>query len=475
VPALTRLTGMGRLRVAVLGCVASGALALTACAAPGSGVGDGGGAASPDHDYEAVAQWAAEVADAWSSAPRGDTWQRGYVPLQDPVVVKGTLTDAEKQALVAGWWRSVVALPPARPPDGAVTFPDGTMTVPLLSAAEAFRQMDLGDPPPCSSPATPPLPGSGATPPDAPGGGSAPNTGLPGRGPNAGLPGSTGGGAGGLPAGTGDAAGWTSGGAVGSPAGVDRGAGWPGGESAGLPTGTGGGAGSPGGGDTARLAEVDDGGAGWVGGGGVIAVPPGVGGGGAGSSGGAGAAVVVPVRAGGAHAGPPVPLATSGPDTSVSTPATGSCAELTVSGVSLGTTEVRTSRGLATVPAWRFEIGGGRAVFRVAVANPAPAPSPVPTPANRPAPSELVAVQDVTSVKGKEVEYRLGVGACDHDITPVVVERPDVVVLAGGVRRGEGICTDQLLLEPVTVTLDEPLGDRPVLDARNGTLLTLPE
>ncbi|MDG4820829.1 hypothetical protein O7635_03050 [Asanoa sp. WMMD1127] len=46
-----------------------------------------------------------------------------------------------------------------------------------------------------------------------------------------------------------------------------------------------------------------------------------------------------------------------------------------------------------------------------------------------------------------------------------------MVVVTGGVTRDGGECTDQLLIEPVSVTLTEPLGDRPVLDGLNGTLL----
>ncbi|GIF75317.1 hypothetical protein [Asanoa siamensis] len=305
----------GRLAAVVGGVLV---VALSACASPG-GVGDGGGPSSPDHDYEAVAQWAAEVADAWS--PAGDAWRTGYVPLQEPTGVDGELTEVEKRAAAAGWWETAVTLPADKPAAGKVLFRDGELTAPLLSAAEAYRLMDLGDPPPCSS------------------------------------------------------------------------------------------------------------------------------------------------------VGPSVSVAPSG-DGSVSAPAGGDCVGLTVSGASLATMEMRTSRGVATVPAWRFEISGGRGVLRAAVEAVAASPAPAATP-NRAAPAEMVAAQGVTGVDGLELRYQLGVGACDRDITPVVVERPHVVVVAGGVRRDSGECTDQLLIEPVSWTLAEPLGDRPVLDGLNGTLLPL--
>jgi hypothetical protein len=144
-----------------------------------------------------------------------------------------------------------------------------------------------------------------------------------------------------------------------------------------------------------------------------------------------------------------------------------------VRGVSLDSMELRTSRGVATVPAWRFDVGDGRAVLRDAVAEPGSTPAPAATPTNRSAPPEMVAAHDVTSVEGVELHYRLGVGACDQDVTPIVAERPNVVVVSGGVRHGTGTCTDQLLLSPVIASLSEPLGDRPVVDARNGTLVPL--
>ncbi|HEX5541317.1 MAG TPA: hypothetical protein VFX60_07095, partial [Micromonospora sp.] len=88
-------------------------------------------------------------------------------------------------------------------------------------------------------------------------------------------------------------------------------------------------------------------------------------------------------------------------------------------------------------------------------------------------PEGLVSVQDLTGVDGATLSYRLGVGACDFDITPLVYESEDVVVLAGAVTRSDGICTEQLIMEPVTIGLHSPLGARTVLDAASGQPLLL--
>ncbi|TDC29833.1 hypothetical protein E1166_29610, partial [Micromonospora sp. KC213] len=83
-----------------------------------------------------------------------------------------------------------------------------------------------------------------------------------------------------------------------------------------------------------------------------------------------------------------------------------------------------------------------------------------------------VAPAQLRDVDGATITYLLGVGACDTGITPLVQEHDDVVVIGGGVVRSTGVCTEQLVLEPVTVTLAAPLGTRPVLDVLTGRVLT---
>ncbi len=139
-------------------------LMMAGCARPGT---EPTGPGIPSDRHEAFEQRATAVAQAWRP---GAAWATGYVPLQEPTVLVGepAFTEETKLAFHAGWYRQQVPLPPGRPADGAVRFPDGELHVPLVSAAEAYRQIDQGDPPPCpgrpKDPGTPPP----ANPPDGP-------------------------------------------------------------------------------------------------------------------------------------------------------------------------------------------------------------------------------------------------------------------------------------------------------------------
>lgn len=171
---------------------------------------------------------------------------------------------------------------------------------------------------------------------------------------------------------------------------------------------------------------------------------------------------------------PAAPPASTGPDTATSRPAPGACIPLTVTRAVLGTVDVRTSRGVAQAPAWLFTVEElSRPVARVAVAPGAVAPVPSIRPAAPDAAAGLVAVQDLTAVRDRTLGYRLGIGACDTDVTALVHETPEAVVLGGSVVTRDGVCTEQLLLEPVEVTLKAPLGARVVLDAVTGAAVPL--
>ncbi|MDG9675134.1 hypothetical protein [Micromonospora sp. DH14] len=303
-------------------------LLLTAgCAATDAGPADA--PPGPARDAEAFDQRAAEVAEAWRPGP---DWRTGYVPLEGPTLLTGDpgFTPDTEAAFRAGWYRAQVPIPPTRV-GGEIRFPDGRLTLPLVSAAEAYRQLDTGDPQPC-----------------------------PGRPKQPGRP-------------------------------------------------------TPGG-----------------------------------------------------------PTVEPGPDGWVTSSTQTACLPLTVTAVTFDTVPVRTSRGVAQVPAWLFTIEELTArVARLAVAPTGVTKVPEPTAPARPLPDGLVAAQDLAAVDDTRLTVRLGVGACDTGITPLVWERPDAVVVGGRVTRPTGECIALLKLEPVTVTLATPLGARPVLDVHTGAPLSI--
>ncbi|MEV4413424.1 hypothetical protein [Catellatospora sp. NPDC049609] len=173
----------------------------------------------------------------------------------------------------------------------------------------------------------------------------------------------------------------------------------------------------------------------------------------------------------------PAPDASAGADGSVSAHA-GPCTALTVTAAKLGTAQLRTSRGLATVPAWVFTVKElPDPMVRVAVAPEAVRPLPeLPAPPAVPADPDfhLVATQTLDRADDRTVAYRLGVGACDSDIAPLVWESVDVVVIGGTVTPPDQdrVCVAMLVAAPVEVTLTTPLGTRILLDATTGQPVT---
>ncbi|GGK05918.1 hypothetical protein GCM10010123_39840 [Pilimelia anulata] len=153
------------------------------------------------------------------------------------------------------------------------------------------------------------------------------------------------------------------------------------------------------------------------------------------------------------------------------TPAAPPCRPLTVTGARYGTVDLRTSRGTAAVPAWFFtvpELGGD--VARVAV-DPASITTVPNVPAEDP-PAALMSVDRILAAEGGRVTFTANGSVCDRNIKPSVTEAEDVVVLGATATRGTGGCTRQLAAHAVVATLRAPLGDRPVLDAHSGRLLT---
>ncbi|MFG2060467.1 hypothetical protein ACGFIK_03515 [Micromonospora sp. NPDC048871] len=171
---------------------------------------------------------------------------------------------------------------------------------------------------------------------------------------------------------------------------------------------------------------------------------------------------------------PPPPAPGGDPDGTVSSRPQGECVALTISKVELGTAPLRTSRGEAQVPAWLFTVEEiGAVVAATAVAPQAVGRVPDPVVPSDSAPEGLVAAQNIIEVDGTRLAFRLGVGSCDSEITPLVQEREDLVVVGGSVVRSTDVCDAMLKLEEVEVTLKEPLGTRPVLDALTGAPLRI--
>ncbi|MDP9799590.1 hypothetical protein J2S43_008102 [Catenuloplanes nepalensis] len=164
-----------------------------------------------------------------------------------------------------------------------------------------------------------------------------------------------------------------------------------------------------------------------------------------------------------------------GPDSPVSAADDAVCTKLPVTGATLGTVPLRTSRGDATVPAWLFSVRGvSSPVARVAVtpASTAPVPSPSLAPPGAGG-TDLKATQSLARVAGTTLDLRLGVGACDEQITPLVHETDTLIIVGGTATSTAEMCTEQLVIHPASATLAAPAGDRPILDALTGQLLIL--
>jgi hypothetical protein len=149
--------------------------------------------------------------------------------------------------------------------------------------------------------------------------------------------------------------------------------------------------------------------------------------------------------------------------------------KLVITGVSLGTAQVDTTKGSATVPVWSFTAKGlSRHILVVAVGKDvlkSPV-QPVP-PAGLPEPKPvLLRVGSLTRVEGNTLTISLNHGACDPDLRAHVVEFDDLVVIGGSLGKLPGACVAVLRSTPAVITLTAPLGDRAVIDATTGIRLT---
>jgi hypothetical protein len=148
------------------------------------------------------------------------------------------------------------------------------------------------------------------------------------------------------------------------------------------------------------------------------------------------------------------------------------CGQLTVTGAEPGVLTVRTSRGLASVPAWRFTVAGlGWKVSEVAVARsslvvvPGYGPSP-------PAGGNTPGVSAVTAVSGDGRVLTLGFigSACDAAWGGYRYQSGGTVVVGSWERpsAGNAPCPAVGVFRTARVTLARPLGTRVVLDVASG-------
>jgi hypothetical protein len=150
------------------------------------------------------------------------------------------------------------------------------------------------------------------------------------------------------------------------------------------------------------------------------------------------------------------------------------CQPLTITQINLGTAKVLTTRGNATVPAWLFTIEGLKTpIAYMAVADKDVSEVPAPPAADYPALRGIVAAENVISVDGTTVRFTVGVGTCDTNIKPLVYETADTIALGGSVTTPDGVCNSMLKLQPVTITLAKPVGDRALIDGVGGRPLTV--
>jgi hypothetical protein len=148
------------------------------------------------------------------------------------------------------------------------------------------------------------------------------------------------------------------------------------------------------------------------------------------------------------------------------------CGQLTVTGVQPGVVSVHTSRGLASVPAWRFTVSGlGWKVSEVAVARSAfvvlPGYGPIP-----PAGQNTPGVNGLTAVSADGRTLTLGFigSACDAAWGAYRYESSGTVVVGSWEKpaAGNSPCPAVGMPRTARVTLARPLGTRVILDVASG-------
>ena len=86
---------------------------------------------------------------------------------------------------------------------------------------------------------------------------------------------------------------------------------------------------------------------------------------------------------------------------------------------------------------------------------------------------DLRDAEDLISIDGQTIRFRLGVGDCDKQIRPWMYETSDVIVVGGTATEPAGICDDVLRLQPEAVRLAAPAGSRAILGVVAGQPLLI--
>ena len=153
------------------------------------------------------------------------------------------------------------------------------------------------------------------------------------------------------------------------------------------------------------------------------------------------------------------------------------CGQLRVTGARPSVVTVRTSRGLASVPAWRFTVAGlGWPVSEVAVARTAlvvlPAYGPIP-----PAGQDTPGISGLSSVSadGRTLTLSFVGSACDATWGAYRYETSGTVVVGSWEKHTAGgtPCAAVGVPHTARVTLTRPLASRVVLDVASGLPLVL--
>lgn len=152
---------------------------------------------------------------------------------------------------------------------------------------------------------------------------------------------------------------------------------------------------------------------------------------------------------------------------------------LVVTKAVLGTDTFSTNHGPTTLPVWQFSTqGSSEPVVVVAVRGEdlAPLPTAADSAAN---PEGIAPVGNIVAAQGTSLTFTAVHIECPPSLTAQVVEFDDVVVVgavasakAGDQATGLPSCRELAAVEPVTVQLGQPLGQRPVVSAASGEIVT---